>query len=280
MCGRYGRRADKQRIAEWFQTHNTNVFNDPELAPTYNAAPQSLQPVIRLNSETGEREIALMKWGLVPYWSKTVKLKYSTINADADKLTTSGMWREPFKRRRCLVPADWFYEWPVVDGEKQARAFALKDGSPFAFAGIWDRWKDKDTGEVLESFAIVTVDPSEWMAKYHDRMGIILRPKDYQRCLEEGEEHTLPLDLLRPYPEEEMESWRVSDDVGNTKNNWAELIEPVPDDAPKREKKSKRAKPPLKNVPHKGYLTNGWTQPVFALGSQPRPRFMNTKQRS
>jgi putative SOS response-associated peptidase YedK len=243
MCGRYGRRADKQRIAEWFHTHDTNVFDDPELAPTYNAAPQSFQPVIRLNSETGEREIALMKWGLVPYWSKTVKLKYNTINADADKLTSSGVWREPFKRRRCLVPADWFYEWPVVDGEKQARAFALKNDSPFAFAGIWDRWKDKETGEVLESFAIVTVEPSEWMAKYHDRMGVILKPKDYQRWLEEGEEHSLPLDLLRPYPEEEMKSWRVSDQVGNTRNNWAELIERVPDDMQKREKASKRAKP-------------------------------------
>jgi putative SOS response-associated peptidase YedK len=81
-----------------------------------------------------------------------------------------------------------FYEWPVVDGEKQARAFALKDGSPFAFAAIWDRWKDKDAGETLESFAIVTVDPNEWMAKYHDRMGVILKPKDYQRWLEEGQE--------------------------------------------------------------------------------------------
>jgi putative SOS response-associated peptidase YedK len=251
MCGRYGRRADKQRIAEWFQTHNTNVFNDPEMTPTYNAAPQSLQPVIRLNSETGEREIAFMRWGLVPYWSKTVKLRYSTINADADKLTTSGMWREPFKHRRCLVPADWFYEWPVVDGEKQARAFALKNGSPFAFAGIWDRWKDKDTGEILESFAIVTVDPNEWMAKYHDRMGVILKPKDYQRWLEEGEENVLPFDLLRPYPEEEMKSWRVSDKVGNTKNNWAELIEPIPEDTPKREKKVRRAKP-KKGPPSKG----------------------------
>ena len=89
MCGRYGRRADKQRIADWFRTHNTNVFNDSELAPTYNAAPQSFQPVIRLNSESGEREIVLMKWALVPDWSKTIKLKYSTINATADKLTTS-----------------------------------------------------------------------------------------------------------------------------------------------------------------------------------------------
>ena len=251
MCGRYGRRADKQRIAEWFRTHNTNVFDDPELAPTYNAAPQTLQPVIRLNSETGEREIVLMKWGLVPYWSKTVKHKYSTINANADHLTSSGVWREPFRHRRCLVPADWFYEWPVVDGEKQAHAFNLKDGSPFAFAGLWDRWKDKKTGEVLESFAIVTVEPNEWMSKYHDRMGVIIEPRNYQRWLEPGEVHSLPFDLLRPYPEEDMKSWRVSDKVGNTRNNWAELIEPVPDDAPKSEKKTKRAKSP-KELPPQG----------------------------
>jgi putative SOS response-associated peptidase YedK len=251
MCGRYGRRADKQRIAEWFRTHNSDVFHESELGPTYNAAPQSLQPVIRLNSETGEREIALMKWGLVPYWSKTVKLKYSTINADADKLSTSGVWREPFKHRRCLVPADWFYEWPVVDGEKQARAFSLKDQNPFAFAGLWDRWKDKETGEVLESFAIVTVEPNEWMAKYHDRMGIIIEPKNYQRWLEPGELQRLPFDLLRPHPEDDMRSWRVGDKVGNTRNNWAELIEPVPDDTPKQENTTKRAKS-RKELPPKG----------------------------
>lgn len=226
----------------WIRTHNTNVFNDSELAPTYNAAPQTFQPVIRLNAETGEREIAMMKWGLVPYWSKTVKLTYSTINADADKLTTSGVWREPFKHRRCLVPADWFYEWPVVDGEKQARAFSLKDGSPFAFAGIWDRWKDKETGGILESFAIVTTDPSEWMEKYHDRMGVIIEPKNYERWLEPEEPHSLPVDLLRPHSEEDMKSWRVSDKVGNTKNNWVELIEPIPDEITKREKKTKREK--------------------------------------
>jgi putative SOS response-associated peptidase YedK len=198
-----------------------------ELGPTYNAAPQTFQPVIRLNPDTGEREVVLMKWGLVPYWSKTVKLKYSTINASADNLTTSSVWREPFLHRRCLVPADWFYEWPVVDGEKQARAFALKNKGPFAFAGLWDRWKDQDRGETLESFAIVTVEPGEWMAKYHDRMGVIIEPKNYQRWLESGEVHSLPFDLLRPYPQEDMESWHVSDKVGNTRNNWAELIEPV-----------------------------------------------------
>jgi putative SOS response-associated peptidase YedK len=195
--------------------------------------------VIRLNSETGERKIAIMKWGPVPYWSKTVKLNYKTSNAVADNLTTSWVWREPFKHRRCLVPADWLYEWPVIDGEKQARAFGLKDGSPFAFAGLWDRWKDTETGETLESFAIVTVEPNEWMAKYHDRMSVILEPKNYQRWLEPGEVNNLPFDLLRPYPEEDMKSWRVSDKVGNTQNNWAELIEPIPDDTPKREKTTK-----------------------------------------
>lgn len=240
MCGRYGRKTDKQRIAEWFRIHSTNALNDAELTPTYNAAPQSFQPVIRLSAETGEREIAMMKWGLVPYWSKTARLKYSTINADAGNLTTSSVWREPFRHRRCLVPADWFYEWPVIDGEKQAYAFSLKDDSSFAFAGLWDRWKDEETGDVLESFAVVTVEPSEWMAKYHDRMGVILEPKHYQRWLEPGEPHQLPVDLLRPYPEEDMKAWRVSDKVGNVRNNWAELIEPAPEDEPRPRKVPKK----------------------------------------
>jgi putative SOS response-associated peptidase YedK len=232
MCGRYGRRGDKQFIAEHYQIRRHEYDGMPEehpyaFAPSYNIAPQTMQPVIRLDHETGERELAVMKWGLVPYWSKTPKIPYSTINADANKLTMSGVWREPFKHRRCLIPADWFYEWPVIDGQKQAHAFGLQDGSTFAFAGLWDRWKNNQTGDVLESYAIVTTDPSEWMERYHDRMGVILEPKDYQRWLEPGEPSHLPIDLLRPYPEEQLKVWRVSNDVGNVRNNWPELIEPV-----------------------------------------------------
>ena len=103
---------------------------------------------------------------------------------------------------------------------------------------------------MLESFAIVTVEPNEWMAKYHDRMGVVIEPRNYQRWLEPGELHRLPFDLLRPYPEEDMKSRRVSDKVGNTRNNWAELIKPVPEDAPKSEKRTKRAKPP-KELPQR-----------------------------
>ena len=102
MCGRYGRRADKQRIAEWFRTHNTDVFNDEyyeinstRLTPSYNISPESIQPVVRLDRDTGERVLAFMKWGLLPYWSKTAKAAFSSINARSDKLENSGAWREP-----------------------------------------------------------------------------------------------------------------------------------------------------------------------------------------
>src|SRR6204780_4268908 len=103
MCGRYGRRADKQRIAEGFQTHNTDGFNESYFAPSYNVAPQSMQPVVRLDSETGERELTVMRWGLVPFWSKDGKASYSTINARAETITTSPAYREAIKRRRWLV---------------------------------------------------------------------------------------------------------------------------------------------------------------------------------
>ena len=107
MCGRYGRRADKQRIAEWMQTHNTNVFEDESpFAPSYNVAPQTFQPVVRLSRDTGERELAVMRWGLVPYWAKDGKVGFSTINAKAETITTSPAFREAIKRRRCLVPAE------------------------------------------------------------------------------------------------------------------------------------------------------------------------------
>ena len=130
--------------------------------------------------------------------------------------------------RRCLVPADWFYEWPKIDGQKQAHAFGLKDGSTFAFAGLWDSWKDPATGDRLETFTIVTTETHEWMEKYHARMAVILQPKDYKQWLAPAEPSHLPVDLLGPFPEEELKAWRVSDRVGNVRNNDPELIVQVP----------------------------------------------------
>jgi len=228
MCGRYGRRADKQRIAEWMQTRNTDVFDDSYLAPSYNVAPQSLQPVVRLDSETGERELAIMRWGLIPFFAKDAKIAYSTINARAETVATSPVFREPMKRRRCLVPATGFYEWQALDKKsKQPWTIELVDGNLFAFAGLWDRWKDKAKGQPLETYTIITTDPNELLEPIHNRMPVILSPQNYSRWLDPGEPSQLPIDLLRPYPAEEMRAWKVSAAVGNVRNNCPELRLPV-----------------------------------------------------
>jgi putative SOS response-associated peptidase YedK len=224
MCGRYGRRADKQRIAEWMQAHNTDVFDDSYLAPSYNVAPQSLQPIVRLDNETGERELTIMRWGLIPFFAKDPEIAYSTINARAETVATSPVFREPMKRRRCLVPATGFYEWQALDKKsKQPWAIELADGNLFAFAGLWDRWKDKATGQPLETYTIITTDPNELLEPIHNRMPVILSPQDYSRWLDPGDPKQLPVDLLRPYPAEEMRAWKVSAAVGSVKSNSPEL---------------------------------------------------------
>ena len=228
MCGRYGRRADKQRIAEWMQKHDTSVFEIDEsyLAPSYNVCPQSIQPVVRLDSDTGERQLAIMRWGLVPSWSKDGKATFNTINARAESVTTSATYREAFKRRRCLVPADLFYEWARIDANaKQPYAIALRDNSLFAFAGLWERWQGKATGQAVETYSIITTDPNGVMQPIHDRMPVILKPSDYGRWLEPGDPQRLPIDLLRPYDAEQMMTWKVSAAVGNVRNNNPGLIE-------------------------------------------------------
>ena len=230
MCGRYGRLADKQRIAEWMQTHNTGVFDDSYLAPSYNVAPQTMQPIVRLSPDTGDRELTIMRWGLVPFWSKDANIAYSTINAKAETITTSPAYRETMKRRRCLVPADWFYEWETLDAKtKQTYAIAQKDRSLFAFAGLWDSWKDEATGQSLKTYTVITTEPNELMETIHNRMPVILAPKDYERWMEPGESSHLPVDLLKPYPAENMKAWKVKRDVGNVRNNRPELVEPIED---------------------------------------------------
>jgi putative SOS response-associated peptidase YedK len=210
------------------QTHNTDVFDDSYLAPSFNVAPQSLQPVVRLDSETGKRELTIMRWGLIPFFAKDAKIAYSTINARAETVATSPVFREPMKRRRCLVPATGFYEWQALDTKsKQLWAIELVEGNLFAFAGLWDRWKDKATGQPLETYTIITTDPNELLEPIHNRMPVILSPQDYSRWLDPGEPSRLPIDLLRPYPAEEMRVWKVSAAVGNVRNNGPELRLPV-----------------------------------------------------
>lgn len=226
MCGRYYRRSDKQRIAEAFKVGVPPSF---EILPDYNAAPTTFQPVIVEDRDTGERVIRAMRWGLIPFWAENPeKLGVSTMNAKAESLMKKPIWREPFERHRCLVPADGFYEWQKFSSKsKQPWAIALKGDQPLAFAGLWDRWKAPDKS-VLESFSIITTEANELTAPMHNRMPVILLPRDYERWLHRDESARPPIDLLRPFDASLMHAWRIDAAVGNVKNNTPDLLQPVP----------------------------------------------------
>ena len=224
MCGRYVRKGDKQRIAEAFHAKEVPTFAMPD--EDYNIAPTTYQPIVRQSKDTGERELVSARWGLIPFFTKDMAQirGLSTINAKAETIATSPTWREPFKKRRCLVPASAFYEWPKAGkAPKQHYAFDLTNGSMFAFAGVWDAWKDTE-GHWLQSFAIVTTVANELMARIHDRMPVILRPSDYDRWLERGIPEQPPVDLLRPYDADEMEMTPANPAVGNVRNNGPTML--------------------------------------------------------
>lgn len=192
----------------------------------YNIAPTTYQPIVRLNRDTSERELVSARWGLIPFFTKDMaQIKgLSTINAKAETIATSPTWREPFKKRRCLVPASAFYEWPKAGkAPKQPYAFDLSNGGMFAFAGVWDAWKDGE-GHWLQSFAIVTTTANEIMASIHDRMPVMLRPTDYDRWLARGIPEHPPIDLLRPYEAGEMEMHPANPAVGNVRNTGPEML--------------------------------------------------------
>jgi putative SOS response-associated peptidase YedK len=152
MCGRYVRRSDKQKIAELFAVHGPIL---PDFGPSWNVAPQTFQAVVRQNRETGDREIVRMRWGLVPcsFRAKDPSTGLRTINPKAETITTARAFREAIKYRRCLVPADAFYEWQKLDATtKQPFAIAMKDGQPYALAGLWEKWKDRKSGGELLTF--------------------------------------------------------------------------------------------------------------------------------
>jgi putative SOS response-associated peptidase YedK len=224
MCGRFARRSTQEVLADWF---GVELEDMPWFAPSFNVAPQSVQPVVRLNRDSGDREFALLRWGLVPFWAKHAKFGYSTINARAEEAASKPAFREALKKRRCLVPADAFYEWMKPNAKlKIPYAIALTSGEPCALAGLWESWRPAE-GPSIETFTILTTDPNEVTEPFHNRMPVILEPKDYDRWLEPGDPARPPIDLLRPYPAARMRAWPVSARVGNVRNNDPALLEPV-----------------------------------------------------
>jgi putative SOS response-associated peptidase YedK len=229
MCGRYLTTAQKQEIAKRFKV-GTYVFEDP-LPPNFNVAPQTFQPVIRQQRDSTEREMVLMRWGLVPFFVRDINVwkSITTINAKAETVAELPAYREAFKKRRCIVPCDGFYEWPEIEkgkkGPKHPQVFTLRNGSMMAFAGLWDAWHDRPTNTWLQTFTIITTEANELMAKIHHRMPVILHERDWDRWLDREETERPPIDLLRPYESDEMETSLCNPAVGNVKNNGQEMLD-------------------------------------------------------
>lgn len=225
MCGRFLISKSPEEVARWFGAKGPL----PNARPRYNAAPTQNLLVVTFDREAGVRRLESLRWGLVPFWAKDVKLGYSLINAKCETVAEKPAFREAFKSRRCIVPADGFYEWKKLDGRaKQPYCITMKDGSLFGFAGLWERWQDKASGEVVRSFTIITTTPNEVCAPIHDRMPVILEPQNYGRWL--GEEETEPVRLLmmlKPYPADAMRAFPIGSRIGNVRNDDPSLIEPL-----------------------------------------------------
>ena len=251
MCGRYQRRADKQRISEAFHLGNVDGLA-LELVPDYNASPASTQPVIVWDEQFGMRTLSMMFWKfLPPYVTDPKKMSFDTILARGDRLLESNMWRESFLKRRCLIPVDSFIEWERPDPKtKLPWMFAMKDDELFALAGVWRHWYSPDGKSQMDTFAVITTEPNELLVEKtgHDRMPVIIKREDYQRWLEPGNPDQPPIDLIRPFDSDKMKAWRVDRRLNNVRNNEASLCEPVEEDMPSE--KPKPAKKPT-NKPKK-----------------------------
>jgi putative SOS response-associated peptidase YedK len=220
MCGRYSITTAPEAMRRLFRFENAA----PELPPRYNAAPTDKLPVVRLDRD-GRRELAVLRWGLIPFWAKDEKIGFRSINARAESVATAPAFREALQHRRCLVPVNGFYEWKrLPDGGKQPYHIGMRDGSPFALAGLWERWKKG--AQPIESFTIITGEPNSLTAALHDRMPVILEPDHWDAWLT-AKDTAAPLTMLQPFPAQLMVAYPVSPKVGNVKNDTPDLVQPL-----------------------------------------------------
>lgn len=222
MCGRFASFQPPDALRQLFRTVNPVP---EEARPSWNVAPSQPALVVRRHPETGARHLDLLIWGLVPHWTKDLKTARRPINARAETVASSGMFRSAYAARRCLVPVDAWYEWQTTAAGKQPFAFARPDRETMAFAGLWESWKAEGTGKVLRTFTTLTTAPNTVAALVHDRMPVILQPADWPVWL--GEAAGDPGALLRPAPDEFVETWPVSREVNTPRHNNPELLAPV-----------------------------------------------------
>ena len=221
MCGRFTLTADQDSFEDRFSLTRFDLG----WVPSFNIAPT--QEVLTVTNDGSENRPELMRWGLVPSWAKDPKIGNRMINARSETLAEKPSFRTAFKRRRCLIPADGFYEWKREGKAKKPMLITVNPGDLFAFAGLWETWKQPDDSWLL-TCAIITTSANEFMKSIHDRMPVILPRESEASWLDPEEQDTAMLsELLLPYDSDRMEAYEVSTLVNSPRNNFPEVIEPV-----------------------------------------------------
>jgi putative SOS response-associated peptidase YedK len=224
MCGRYSLTAPANVIADIFEV---DVL--PEILPRYNVAPSQQVPVVKASD--GVRSLAMHRWGLIPFWAKDKRIGYKTINARGETVASKPAFRASFKKKRCLIVADGFYEWKRLSKkDKIPHHIQVRDGKPFAMAGLWAKWTDPDAEDPEDadvySCSIVTIGPNELMDGIHDRMPVILDPADWHAWLAEDTPKEQLQELIRPFPADRMMAHAVSTYVNDARHQGPECQEP------------------------------------------------------
>lgn len=228
MCGRFTLNSTPRRIALRF-----GLRDQPKLFPRYNIAPSQPVMIVRAAQHSGkpdERETTHVVWGLIPEWSKDPNIGVKMINARSETASFKQGYRGAFKYRRCLVPADGFYEWqrdPHDSKRKQPFYIHMADGEPFAMAGLWEHWQGPG-GEEIESCTVLTISPNRLMKPIHDRMPVIIEPKNYSRWLDpKMQDHEAIRDLLCPFDATKMSAMKVGTYVNSTRHEGERCITPI-----------------------------------------------------
>ena len=223
MCGGYRLSRRKQLVEKCFDS----LSDEPDWSPRFNVAPTQPVPVIRQHPKEPVRELSLMRWGLIPTWAKDPSGAARMINARSETAGSKPAFRDSLKSRRCLIPADGFYEWARAGKSKQPYCFEVNDGELFAFAGLWDRWKDP-SGNWITTCSILTTTPNAVTSLVHDRMPVILDPDSYELWLDPGmSDVSAATDLLKPYDARLMRCYPISTRINHVANDDAECSRPV-----------------------------------------------------
>lgn len=226
MCGRFALISDTETLIDAFGVAPETVAAIPPAVPRYNIAPTQPVAAIRLSSNSNKRELTFFRWGLIPSWSRDMKSGSRMINARSETVAEKPSFRAAFKRRRCIIPADGFYEWQRTGNRKQPVYIHAADGRPFALAGLWEMWRG-EAGDAVQTCTILTTTPNELMAPIHNRMPVILQPEDFDMWLDPGPQPDQGLHLLRPYPVEKMAFYPVSTFVNSPANDSPQCIAPI-----------------------------------------------------